>query len=174
MIGVFMILFQLNGHVFHKVDDAAHGLVKFVPFSAQIPVELTSFTANVINKTVRLNWITATELNNSGFEIERMSILTSQVSNSWEKIGFVTGNGTSTEVSTYSFVDNHPAQGKNYYRLKQIDFDGSFEYSNIIEVDFILPIEFSLEQNYPNPFNPITTIKYSIPSVIRPKGEILM
>ncbi len=154
---------SIEGHIFHKVDNAAHGLVKFIPFSAQIPVELTSFVANIADGTINLNWITATELNNSGFEIERMSILNSQVSNSWEKIGFVTGNGTSTEVSTYFFVDNQPTQGKSYYRLKQIDFDGSFEYSNTIEVDFSLPIDFSLEQNYPNPFNPNTKISWQSP-----------
>ena len=154
---------SIEGHIFHKVDNAAHGLVKFIPFSAQIPVELTSFVANIADGTINLNWITATELNNSGFEIERMSILNSQVSNSWEKIGFVTGNGTSTEVSTYFFVDNQPTQGKSYYKLKQIDFDGSFEYSNTIEVDFSLPIDFSLEQNYPNPFNPNTKISWQSP-----------
>ena len=147
---------SIEGHIFHKVDNAAHGLVKFIPFSAQIPVELTSFVANIADGTIILNWITATELNNSGFKIERMS-------NTWEKIGFVTGNGTSTEVSTYTFVDNQPTQGKSYYRLKQIDFDGSFEYSNTIEVDFSLPIDFSLEQNYPNPFNPNTKISWQSP-----------
>ncbi|MBK7500951.1 MAG: T9SS type A sorting domain-containing protein [Ignavibacteriales bacterium] len=79
-------------------------------------------------------------------------------------MGFVNGNGTSTETHTYSFTDQNPVPGKSYYKLKQIDFDGSFEYSNIVEVDLTLPIEFSLEQNYPNPFNPATSIQYTISS----------
>ena len=83
----------------------------------------------------------------------------------WESIGFINGNGTTTEKSFYSFTDQSPVAGKSYYRLKQIDFDGSFEYSNIVEVELTLPIEFSLEQNYPNPFNPYTKIKYTIPNV---------
>jgi hypothetical protein len=118
-----------------------------------------------------LNWITATELNNSGFEIERSLSPTPSLregaleQSGWSRIGFVNGNGTSSEVHNYSFADESPAAGKSYYRLKQIDFDGSFEYSNAVEVDFNLPIEFSLEQNYPNPFNPSTKIKYSIPNV---------
>ena len=95
---------------------------------------------------------------------ERINSLSAE-REAWEKIGFVNGNGTSTETHTYSFTDQNPVAGKSYYRLKQIDFDGSFEYSNIVEVDLTLPIEFSLEQNYPNPFNPATTIKYSIPNV---------
>ncbi|MBK7629300.1 MAG: T9SS type A sorting domain-containing protein [Ignavibacteriales bacterium] len=94
-----------------------------------------------------------------------MANVNSQMPNAWEKIGFITGNGTSTEVHTYSFFDKNPVEGKSNYRLKQIDFDGSFEYSNIIEVDFTLPIVFSLEQNYPNPFNPTTSIRYAISSM---------
>jgi hypothetical protein len=80
-------------------------------------------------------------------------------------LGFVNGSGTTTEKSFYSFTDQSPVAGKSYYKLKQIDFDGSFEYSNIVEVEFSLPIEFSLEQNYPKPFNPSTKIKYTIPNV---------
>ena len=149
-------------------------LVKFIPFSTLIPVELTSFTASVVDGNVVLNWITATELNNSGFEIQKgITLRLSAQREEWESIGFVNGNGTSTETHTYSFADQNPVAGKSYYRLKQIDFDGSFEYSNIVEVDFSLPIEFSLEQNYPNPFNPSTTIRYSIPSVFSTTGSNL-
>jgi len=155
----------IENHVFHKVDNAAHGLVRFVPFSDQIPVELTSFVASVIDGNVVLNWTTATELNNSGFEIQKGNHTSTLLSvTEWESIGFVNGNGTSTETHTYSFTDQNPVTGKSYYRLKQIDFDGSYEYSNVIEVDLTLPIEFSLEQNYPNPFNPITIIQYTISS----------
>ena len=165
---------SIEGHVFHKVDNSAHGLVKFIPFSAQIPVELTSFAANIVNGNVILNWVTASELNNSGFDIERSRHTErSRSVTVWEQIGVINGNGTTTEKSFYSFIDEEIIQGKSYYRLKQIDFDGSFEYSNIIEVDFSLPIEFSLEQNYPNPFNPTTKIKYSIPSVISSEGKNL-
>jgi hypothetical protein len=131
--------------------------VKISIYNGVIPVELVSFTSSVVNNTVGLNWITATELNNSGFEVERSSDNTS-----WNKIGFVSGNGTSTEVHTYLFTDQNPITGKSYYRLKQIDFDGTSEYSNVVEVVFGTVSEFALDQNYPNPFNPTTTIKYSI------------
>jgi parallel beta-helix repeat protein len=160
---------SIEQHVFHKVDDGTHGLVKFVPFSAQIPVELTSFAASVIDGDVVLNWVTATELNNSGFEIQRNPSPTPSLKEgaleqfNWIKIGFLSGSGTSTEVHNYLFSDQSPYAGKSYYRLKQMDFDGSYEYSSIVEVDFNLPIEFSLEQNYPNPFNPTTKIRYTIP-----------
>ena len=153
----------IETHVYHKVDNNLHGLIKFMPFSASIPVELTSFTASAVDGNVVLNWITATELNNSGFQIERRKTKDER-SEDWESIGFVNGNGTSTETHNYSFADQSPVTGKSYYRLKQIDFDGSYEYSNVIEVDLTLPIEFSLEQNYPNPFNPATSIQYTISS----------
>lgn len=161
---------SIEQHVFHKADNAVHGLIKFVPFSTQIPVELTSFAANVIDGSVLLSWATATELNNSGFEIQRCQTLNDKSQTSWFSLSFITGNGTTTELSNYSYIDKNPVEGKSFYRLKQIDFSGSFEYSNIIEVDFSLPIEFLLEQNYPNPFNPTTKIKYSIPSVISTEG----
>jgi photosystem II stability/assembly factor-like uncharacterized protein len=122
-----------------------------------IPVELTSFTAAVLNNSVSLTWQTATETNNRGFEIERMT-----AGSGWTKIGFVPGNGTTTNISTYTFSDNSLLNGIVNYRLKQIDYNGSFEYSGIVEVDLTIPIEFSLEQNYPNPFNPITNIRYSV------------
>ena len=138
-----------------------------------VPVELTSFTASVLQneKAVQLNWTTATETNNSAFEIERqVGSKQSAVGNpseaeaSWETIGFVPGFGTTTEPKSYYFIDEDVSTETYKYRLKQIDFDGTFEYSNEIEVDVdFTPKEFVLYQNYPNPFNPSTKIKYEIP-----------
>ncbi|MBS4032853.1 MAG: T9SS type A sorting domain-containing protein [Ignavibacterium sp.] len=138
-----------------------------------IPVELTSFTVNVSGNSVVLNWITASELNNSGFEIQRSVISNEERNLNWQPIGFVQGNGTTTQSNSYSFTDNNIYSPKYYYRLKQIDLNGTFTYSNEVEVDFSLPQAFSLEQNYPNPFNPGTTIKYSIPIVISTEGRNL-
>lgn len=122
-----------------------------------LPVELTSFNANVLENKINLSWQTATEVNNYGFEIERMK------NNIWEKIGFVEGHGNSNSPKDYTFTDQAKENGKYSYRLKQIDFDGKFEYSDIVEVDFKAINDFVLEQNYPNPFNPATSISYSIP-----------
>ena len=127
-----------------------------------VPVELASFNATLIDNKVNLCWSTATETNNSGFEILRLN----QNDVEWSKIGFVPGFGTTTEPKSYLFIDEDITTGTYKYRLKQIDFDGSFEYSNEIEVkvDFT-PKEFVLYQNYPNPFNPNTKIKFTIPKV---------
>jgi hypothetical protein len=134
--------------------------------NSPLPVELISFTSSNINNKVLLNWQTATEVNNYGFEIERSVAQISNLCNNWEKIGFVAGHGNSNSPKDYSFIDENPPSGKIQYRLKQIDTDGSFEYSHVVEVETETPKQFSLEQNYPNPFNPSTTIKYSIPSVM--------
>jgi DNA/RNA endonuclease YhcR with UshA esterase domain len=123
-----------------------------------IPVELISFTASYSKNNVTLTWATATETNNQGFEVERKSVTTN-----WTKIGFVPGFGTTTEARQYSFTDNNIAPGSFSYRLKQVDFDGSFEYSDVVNVNVTAPVVFALEQNYPNPFNPSTLISYSIP-----------
>jgi hypothetical protein len=127
-----------------------------------IPVELTSFTAQLNEHQVVLQWQTATEANNQGFEIERK-----MGNNKWERIGFVEGHGTTINPQVYMFnddVSNNNAISFSY-RLKQIDYDGSFEYSHEIEViNSITPDEYILSQNYPNPFNPSTTIKFSLPS----------
>ncbi len=123
-----------------------------------IPVELTSFSAEASEQEIILNWTTATELNNQGFEIDR-----SFNSETFEKIGFVPGFGTTTESKSYSYKIAEFASGIQYYRLKQIDFDGTYEYSEVIEVEGINPVQFTLFQNYPNPFNPSTSIKFSIP-----------
>lgn len=124
-----------------------------------VPVELTSFNANVIYGKVNLIWKTATETNNSGFEIERKNADTDQ----WNVLTFVSGYGTTTEPQNYFYNDENVAAGKYLYRLKQIDFDGSYNYSNEVEANVNAPDRFSLNQNYPNPFNPSTAIEYQIP-----------
>src|SRR5690606_3493773 len=101
----------------------------------------------------------ATETNNSGFHVERQI----KGSNEWTNVSFVNGKGTTTEVNSYNFVDKGLSVGTYSYRLKQVDFDGTFEYSPVIEVEVNAPDQYTLYQNYPNPFNPTTTIEYSLP-----------
>lgn len=125
-----------------------------------VPVELIAFSAAANYNSVILSWSTATEINNSGFSVERKK----DVEESWTEIGFVPGFGTSTERRSYSFIDPDLSIATYIYRLKQIDFDGSFEYSSEVFVDINSPAHFALMQNYPNPFNPSTKIQYSIGS----------
>ncbi|HEX9253803.1 MAG TPA: T9SS type A sorting domain-containing protein [Ignavibacteriaceae bacterium] len=128
-----------------------------------LPVELSLFTATISGGDVRLNWKTETEINNFGFEIERQNGLLESSNSKFEKIGFVNGNGNTNSPKEYSFRDQRPTGGNKFlYRLKQIDNDGQFEFSDIVEVE-IVPVKFELSQNYPNPFNPSTTIRFSLP-----------
>lgn len=127
--------------------------------SGIIPVELTSFTAVAYDEYAEISWITATETNNAGFSLERKS-----TNADWNEIAFITGNGTTTETSAYNYVDEQLTVGKYNYRIKQIDFDGTFSYSKIIEVEISAPDNYALFQNYPNPFNPSTKIKFTIPA----------
>jgi peptidoglycan/xylan/chitin deacetylase (PgdA/CDA1 family) len=126
----------------------------------QLPVELTNFTASVINHDVKLQWTTSTEINNNQFIIERMS-----ANESWSIIGSIAGAGNSNSAKVYSLTDKSlKSNGKYSYRLKMIDNDGKFKYSDNIEIDInIVFNSYLLEQNYPNPFNPSTTIKYTLP-----------
>ncbi len=138
-----------------------------------VPVELISFTAMQENNSVQLKWITASETNNMGFEVERQvnSLPAGKAGpqssvGTWSRVGYVEGNGTTTESKDYLFFDNNISTGSYSYRLKQIDFDGSLNYSKSIEVEVnFTPTEYNLYQNYPNPFNPSTKIKYSIPDL---------
>jgi photosystem II stability/assembly factor-like uncharacterized protein len=134
-----------------------NGVIRMT-YTAGIPVELTSFNAISKKGYVELTWETATELNNHIFEIERKS-----ESSDYRLIGFVEGAGTITEPQKYFFVDKYVDCGKHYYRLKQIDFDGSFQYSDEVEVFTIGDMNFNLIQNYPNPFNPNTVISFQLP-----------
>ncbi|MCX6168950.1 MAG: T9SS type A sorting domain-containing protein [Ignavibacteriales bacterium] len=137
-----------------------------------LPVELTSFTSNVNGNKVELNWKTATEVNNYGFSIERLAVSGQPNADSWTKIGFVQGNGNSNSPKSYSFTDE-PTGGKEFnYRLKQIDFDGAYEYSDIITAVLENVSAFALEQNFPNPFNPTTKISYTIPERVNVKLKI--
>lgn len=128
------------------------------PSNSPVPVELVSFNANASGNNVNLSWTTATEVNNSGFAIERKTNETM-----FERIGFVDGKGTTTQTTIYLFTDSKLADGNYIYRLKQIDFDGTTSYSKEVNVEITSPKVFALDQNYPNPFNPSTVIKYSIP-----------
>ncbi|MEJ2103205.1 MAG: T9SS type A sorting domain-containing protein [Ignavibacteriaceae bacterium] len=132
-----------------------------------IPVELISFSAEILNSSVRLIWKTATETNNYGFEVYRFN---KNSSNEWKRVGFVKGNGTANENNNYTFDDVNLDPGIYKYKLKQIDFDGSFKYSGEVEAEVKPILEFTLYQNYPNPFNPATTINYSTPVA----GKVLL
>ena len=128
--------------------------------ASPFPVELSLFNAVLVEDKVALNWRTETEINNYGFEIER----TININNNWITLTFVGGNGNSNSPKFYDYSDfDINKAGKYYYRLKQIDNDGTFEYSNVITVQVTTPNNFYLGQNYPNPFNPTTRIDFSLP-----------
>jgi len=126
--------------------------------TSPLPVELSSFSILMVNNGVKLNWRTETEVNNYGFEVERKVSSKQLAVGDWARIRFVEGHGNSNSPKEYYFIDEEIISGKYAYRLKQIDNDGTFEYSKIIEIDVDAPLEFELSQNYPNPFNPSTTI----------------
>ncbi len=126
--------------------------------STILPVELVSFTATADRMNTDLHWSTATEINNSGFEIQRRQ------TSDWAKVGFVAGAGTSNAPRNYSYTDNNLSAGSYAYRLKQIDNNGAFKYGSTVEVAIgSAPVAFALSQNYPNPFNPSTVISYQLP-----------
>jgi hypothetical protein len=133
-----------------------------------IPVEFSAFTANANENSVTLNWSTATETNNSGFSVERKTPLDER----WIEVGFVPGFGSTTERKSYSFTDVNLLMSAYSYRLKQIDFDGTVEYSSEVFAEVGAPKNFALMQNYPNPFNPTTTIEFSIPQTSNVSIEV--
>jgi hypothetical protein len=159
---------DLCGILFSQRNKSGHEQIDGLSVAtswAQIPlpVELIAFNANISGNKVSLTWKTATEINNFGFEVERSE--TSDVKlEMWEKIGFVQGHGNSNSPKEYSFTDFLSGGTAFNYRLKQIDNDGKYEYSNSIKVLLDAPSKSGALQNYPNPFNPSTTICYNIHS----------
>jgi hypothetical protein len=138
------------------VPNASQWSTFSYPLAEIIPVELTAFTAKANGLDVELNWTTATELNNYGFEIQR------KAQDDFITIGFVKGKGSTTEQNDYRYVDKDLTEGSYIYRLKQLDYSGAYHYSDEIEVDVNGPKVFYIEQNYPNPFNPSTKIRFNL------------
>lgn len=172
--------YQYKVQAFNSANQSGYSNIACVSVLV-VPVEMSFFTVEV-NSTgdyVNLKWETVSELNNKGFDIER------KVGNfDFETVGFVEGRGTSTEKSIYTFVDNFNNtgfSGKVLYRLKQIDFDGTFSYSGTISVDVDLIAKgYFIEQNFPNPFNPETSVRFNIPEesnvsiqVVNSLGEVV-
>ncbi len=155
------ILHSATGDYKGDAVTASLGIDNITAANNPLPVELTLFTGYQNNADVILKWTTQSELNNLGFEIQKRNF---NANSEWKKIGFVNGKGNSNFTEDYTFVEKNKISSIAYYKLKQIDFDGSFTFSNEIKVEFNLPDKFSLKQNYPNPFNPTTKIRYSIPA----------
>lgn len=148
----------------HHANDPQTNVINDLTLTAPVimlqplPVELNSFTASSTGNKVELKWNTATEVNNSGFDVERKSD-----NSAWKKVGYIKGSGNSNTVKEYSFKDSPVGDINFQYRLKQIDFNGKITYSDLVSVKIEIPLQYSLEQNYPNPFNPTTNIRFELP-----------
>jgi len=170
---IFNVQALLSVSDYDKLAENAYGGTAVTIAAVQdagpiIPVELSTFTVtNVSTKDMKLEWTTASETNNYGFEIER-----SNDGEIFTKIGFVEGNGTTNNMNTYTYVDENLTSGSYYYRLKQVDFDGTFSYSEVVKAEVQTPDDYGLGQNYPNPFNPETTIPFSIKEAGRVKINV--
>jgi hypothetical protein len=165
--GVYSFYFSAEGYFPQTINNVVVNNFQTTVLNIElipnpVPVELISFTADLQGSNVLLKWQTSTETNNQGFEVQHAKF--DVQSSMWEMISYFAGYGTTTEPKSYSFNDENVDPGLYQYRLKQIDFDGTFVYSDVIEIEVEAPLEFSLEQNYPNPFNPTTKIKYTIPT----------
>ncbi len=158
-----------TGRGWTSIDDQSkftftNAVISSLFTNAPLPVELNSFTAVAQKTSIKLQWKTATEVNNYGFNIERRIINNDlSATSNWMKIGFVKGNGTINSPHSYSYTDANVSSGTYAYRLKQIDNSGAYKYSQEVQVSIAVPKAFVLRQNYPNPFNPTTTISYDIP-----------
>lgn len=161
-----------NGSVLllsHHVD-AEFGNVTVTQLAPPLPVQLAAFTARVQpDNSVRLDWMTLSEINNYGFEVQKSQERTRNFMTIPHS--FVPGHGTTLDPHYYSFVDTATSPGIWYYRLKQIDLDGTHHYSDPVQVSILTEAvesfgtyTFALEQNYPNPFNPVTSITFSVPT----------
>jgi glucose/arabinose dehydrogenase len=171
--------YEYRVQAFNSLDESGYSNIACVTVLV-VPVEITLFTFEISQNesSVILKWETSSEKNNRGFEVERF------LHNNWAKIGFVQGNGTTTEKSYYSFKDdygNNEFSGTVLYRLKQNDYDGTFSYSGTVAIDLnLVQKDYYLEQNYPNPFNPETAFRFNLPEesrvkleVINPLGEVI-
>lgn len=169
--GAYYVISGLTGTAFEEANTYGCFMIQADLAAAVVPVELSAFTSSVKDGIVTLNWSTATETNNSGFQVERKTVNT----NEWSVAGFVKGNSTTSEVSSYTFSDNVAKFGAAVYnyRLKQIDFDGTAKYYNLSQnVEITAPKSFTLEQNFPNPFNPTTSISFSLPTESKVSLEV--
>jgi 5-hydroxyisourate hydrolase-like protein (transthyretin family) len=161
--GTYNLTFSAPGFFQQTVNNISVTAFQAVNVDVELipdgtPVELFSFSASVEGNNIQLQWQTASEMNNKGFEVERR-----QDNQEWKSITFINGYGTSTDIHTYSYTDINPDAAKYFYRLKQIDLNGSYSFSDEIEVQINIIADFILFQNYPNPFNPLTKIKYQLP-----------